>query len=107
MHLSAYSENLSKISTVKEDLNVLRSSKALIFGEGAFEFDVTDGAVKGWSNPQYYLVWPVNFPESGSYDISVNAAIPSGGGGEFEVVLAGGRGRLQELQRIINTLTFQ
>tara|TARA_B110000014_G_scaffold264448_1_gene266164 strand:- start:422 stop:2950 length:2529 start_codon:yes stop_codon:yes gene_type:complete len=85
-------ENLSKVSTVKEDLNVLRSSKALIFGEGAFEFDITDGAVKGWSNPQYYLVWPVNFTESGSYDISVNAAIPPGGGGEFEVVLAGGRG---------------
>ena len=86
------SENLSKVSTIKEDLNVLRSSKSLIFGEGAFEFDATDGAVKGWSNAQYYLVWPVNFPESGSYDISVNAAIPSGGGGEFEVVLAGGRG---------------
>jgi serine/threonine protein kinase len=86
------SENLSKVSTIKEDLNVLRSSKALIFGEGAFEFDATDGAVKGWSNAQYYLVWPVNFSETGSYDISVNAAIPSGGGGEFEVVLAGGRG---------------
>jgi len=86
------SENLSKVSTVKEDLNVLKSNDALVFGEGAFEVDATDGAVKGWSNPQYYIVWPVNFPESGSYDISVNAATPSGGGGEFEVVLAEGRG---------------
>ena len=40
----------------------------------------------------FYLVWPVNFPESGAYDISVNAATPYGGGGEFEVVLAGERG---------------
>ena len=86
------SKNLSKLSTVKEVSTVLASSEALVFGEGAFEVDATDGAVKGWSNPQYYIVWPVNFPDSGSYDISVNAATPSGGGGEFEVVLAGGRG---------------
>ncbi len=86
------SENLSKVFTVKKDLNVLKSNEALIFGEGAFEVDATDGAVKGWSNPQYYLVWPINVPESGTYAISVNVATPSGGGGEFEVVLAGGRG---------------
>ncbi|MBA73280.1 MAG: hypothetical protein CMO73_11455, partial [Verrucomicrobiales bacterium] len=85
------SENLSKVFTVKKDLNVLKSNEALIFGEGAFEVDATDGAVKGWSNPQYYLVWPINVPESGTYAISVNVATPSGGGGEFEVVLAGGR----------------
>ena len=86
------SENLSKVFSVKEDLNVLKSSDALVFGEGSFAVDETDGSVKGWSNPQFYLVWPVNFPESGAYDISVNAATPSGGGGEFEVVLAGERG---------------
>ena len=85
----AVSSNLSKVVEGSGGDVSLDGAKALVFGEGGFEYEESAAAIIRWSNPGYYVAWPVKFSSPGKYDILVNAATPEGGGGAFEVKLAG------------------
>jgi len=83
------SANLSKVVEGSGGDVSLDGAKALVFGEGGFEYEESAAAIIRWSNPGYYVAWPVRFSSPGKYDILVDAATPEGGGGVFEVKLAG------------------
>ena len=83
------SDNLAKVVVAATGDVSLDSQQALVFGEGAFEFKESAAAVIGWTNPGYHVAWPIKFADPGRYSVLVNAAIPEGGGGAFEVKLAG------------------
>ncbi len=81
--------SLSKVVEANGGEVSLDAARALVFGEGGFEYEESAGAIIRWSNPGYHAAWPVKFSTPGKYDILVNAATPEGGGGAFEVKLAG------------------
>ncbi|MCH2060543.1 MAG: protein kinase [Verrucomicrobiales bacterium] len=81
--------SLSKVVEANGGDVSLDAARALVFGEGGFEYEESAGAIIRWSNPGYHAAWPVKFSTPGKYDILVNAATPEGGGGAFEVKLAG------------------
>ncbi|MCP4849136.1 MAG: protein kinase [Verrucomicrobiaceae bacterium] len=83
------STSLAKVVAQANSHVSLDSERALVFGEGGFEYERSAGAIIGWTNPGYYVAWPVKFKDPGKYSVLVNAAIPEGGGGAFEVKLAG------------------
>jgi HEAT repeat protein/predicted Ser/Thr protein kinase len=83
------SSNMAKVVTTAGGDVSLDAEQALVFGEGSFEYEDSAGAVIGWMNPAYHVVWPVKFSAPGKYSVLVNAATPEGGGGSFEVKLAG------------------
>ena len=82
-------ESLGKLVTAGTGDVSLRAEQAIVLGEGGFEYEQSAAAVVGWTNPGYHVAWPVKFASPGKYSILLNAAIPEGGGGEFEVKLAG------------------
>ncbi|MGB0610746.1 MAG: DUF5077 domain-containing protein, partial [Verrucomicrobiales bacterium] len=51
----------------------------------------------------YYIVWPINFSEAGSYELILNHQKPSAGGGDFEVVL----GTDKEMFKVSDSDTFE
>ena len=79
--------NISKRGNFNDIEKVFSAKNALILGEDSFNYDESQDSIIGWSNPQYYIVWPVNFSNSGKYELTLNIKKPDGGGGEFEVVL--------------------
>jgi HEAT repeat protein/predicted Ser/Thr protein kinase len=81
--------SLGKLVTAGAGDISLRAERAIVLGEGGFEYEQSAAAVIGWTNPGYHVAWPIKFEAPGKYSILVNAAIPVGGGGEFEVKLAG------------------
>jgi serine/threonine protein kinase/HEAT repeat protein len=81
--------SLSKVVEANGGDVSLDAARALVFGEGGFEYEDSAGAIIRWSNPGYHAAWPVKFSTPGKYEILVNAATPEGGGGAFEVKLAG------------------
>lgn len=82
-------ESLGKLVTAGTGDVSLRAENAIVLGDGSFEYEQSAAAVIGWTHPGYHVAWPVKFEVPGKYSILVNAAIPEGGGGEFEVKLAG------------------
>ena len=84
------SVNISKRGNFNDNEKVYSAKNALILGEDSFNYDETQDSIVGWSNPQYYIVWPINFSSSGEHELTLNVKKPDGGGGEFEVVLGAG-----------------
>ena len=87
--------NLSKIIDYKEGEIEYSAKSGLIFGEGLFNYDSSQEALIGWTNPQYYVAWPISFSNPGEYELTLDVEKPRGGGGEFEVVLASNRETLK------------
>ena len=71
------------------------AKSGLIFGESLFNYDSSQEALMGWTNPQYYITWPINFSDPGEYELILDIEKPKGGGGEFEVVLGPNRETLK------------
>ena len=71
------------------------AKSGLIFGESLFNYDSSQEALMGWTNPQYYIAWPINFSDPGEYELILDIEKPKGGGGEFEVVLGPNRETLK------------
>ena len=87
--------NLSKRIEYTEVEEKYSAKSGLIFGEGLFNYDSSQEALVGWTNPQYYIAWPIIFSDPGDYELILDIEKPKGGGGEFEVVLGSNRKTLK------------
>jgi hypothetical protein len=87
--------NLSKRIEYTEVEEKYSAKSGLIFGEGLFNYDSSQEALIGWTNPQYYIAWPIIFSDPGDYELILDIEKPKGGGGEFEIVLGSNRKTLK------------
>ncbi len=85
------SRSIDRLQVAGEGELVLAASAAVIEGEGEFVFASSSNAVVGWTSPHYYMMWPIKFDAAGTYEVVVTSATPQGGGGEYEITLAGSR----------------
>ena len=97
------SDNISKVVKFNDSEKVYSAEGALVMGEEPFSYSVSAAAVIGWKNPYYYIVWPINFSEAGTYELILNHQKPSAGGGDFEVVL----GADKEMFKVSDSDTFE